>query len=132
MDGSRTVLLVEDEPELREAMAFGLRRRGYEVYTAADVPEADDFLARGLPDLLVADMLLPGPSGFRVVQTVRERSEGRVPVVMVSAASSPAHRDYALASGVTVFLPKPFALAELTRVAERLCPVPRPELAAAS
>lgn len=131
MDGSRTILLVEDEPHLREAMAFALRRRGYEVLTAVDAHEADDLLARGLPDLLVVDMLLPGPSGFQVVRSVRERSDERVPVLMASGNSSSAHRNYAYAAGVDAFLAKPFALAELVGQAEALCPLTRGELAAA-
>lgn len=131
MVASRTVLLVEDEPVLRSAMATVLRRRGYEVIDAANAAEAEDVLARGLPDLLVAAMMLPGRSGFQVVRLVRERSDGRVPVVMVSGIASPAHRDYAYASGVDAFLAKPFSAADLAVLADELCPLPRPELATA-
>ena len=126
MGSSRTVLVVEAEPQLREAMAYGLRRRGYEVQTAGDAAEAEDLLARGLPHLLVTDMQLPGPSGFQVARLVAERSDGRVPVVMVSANTSPAHRDYALASGVDVFLTRPVSPAELAAAVEELCPLPAP------
>lgn len=124
MGSSRTVLVVEGEPDLREAMALGLRRRGYEVQTAGDAVEAEDLLARGLPHLLVTDMMLPGRSGFQVARLVEERSDGRVPVVMVSANTSPAHRDYAFASGVDTFLAKPVSPVELAAAAEELCPLP--------
>jgi DNA-binding response OmpR family regulator len=112
-------------------MALTLCRRGYEVLVATDLAAADDLLTRTLPDLLVTDMLLPGPSGFQVVRTVSERSDGRVPVVMVSAVASPAHRDYAYAAGVDAFLARPFALAEFQATVEELCPLTQTELAAA-
>ena len=126
MRTARTVLLVADEPDLREAASLALQRRGYRVHTAADAPAAEAALAGGLPDLLVAEMMLPGASGFQVVRLVAERSDGRVPVVMMSAAASPPHRDYAFAAGADVFLAKPFSLAELARTAEELCPMPAP------
>jgi DNA-binding response OmpR family regulator len=123
---SRTVLVVEGEPDLREAMAHSLRRRGYEVQTAGDAAAAEDLLARGLPHLLVTDMMLPGPSGFQVARLVAERSDGRVPVVMVSASTSPVHRDYAFASGVDTFLARPVSPVELAAAVEELCPLPAP------
>ena len=126
MGSARTVLVVEGEADLREAMANVLDRRGYKVLTAGDAAAAEDLLARGLPHLLVTAMLLPGRSGFQVARLVVERSDGRVPVVMVSANTSPAHRDYALASGVDVFLARPVSPAELAAAAEELCPLPAP------
>ena len=120
----RTILLVEDETDLRDAMAMVMRRHGYEVLAAADAVEAEEYLSHGLPDLLIADMMLPGASGFHVVRLVEEQSEGRVPVVMISANSSRPHRDYALAAGASAFLAKPFALAELVAAAEKFCPLP--------
>lgn len=125
MATQRTVLLVEDEPDLREAMAELLRDTGYEVIVCADGVEAEAALLDELPDLVVIEMLLAGRSGFQVAQLVNERSDGRVPVVMTSWIGSPAHRDYALAAGAAAFLRKPFALADLAALAVRLCP-PRP------
>jgi DNA-binding response OmpR family regulator len=127
MGPSRTVLLVEDEPGPREAMAFALRRRGYEVVTVGDVAGAEDVLARGLPDLLVTDMMLPGRSGFQLLRLVAEGVDGRVPAIMVSTFAAAAHRDYALAAGADVFLAKPLSLAELACAAETLCPLSHPK-----
>ena len=84
----RTILLVEDERDLLEAMATTLMRRGFEVFTSADAIEAEEFLSRGLPDLLIADVMLPGASGFSIAELVVERSEGQVPVLMMSPACS--------------------------------------------
>lgn len=121
---ARTILLVEDDRDLCDAMALALHRRGYEVQAANDAVEAEEFLERGLPDLLITDMMLPGASGFYVMRRMEEQSQGRVPVLMMSANTSRAHRDYALSAGASGFLAKPFALAELVAAAEKFCPLP--------
>lgn len=122
---ARTVLLVDDELGLLEAMAFALRRHGFQVVTGDDGAAAAEIVRTRLPDLAIVDMMLPGTSGFQVAQLVKARSDGRVPVLMISGNHSPAHRDYAAAVGIDAFLPKPFALAALTRTADRLCPPAR-------
>jgi DNA-binding response OmpR family regulator len=116
--------LVEDDESLRDAFALTLRRHGYRVVTAEDGKQAEQWLAADLPDLALVDMMIPGSSGFAVTHLIQERSDGHVPVIMMSGNTSPAHRDYAFASGADVFLPKPFALAALLDAAHRLCPLP--------
>lgn len=125
----RTILLVEDDPDLRDALAGFLRRRGYAVVAVGDGAEAEAILSLGLPDLLVTDMMLPGRSGFQLAQQVRANQDRRVPVVMVSGNDALLHRYYAEAVGVDVFLAKPFAAAALVAAVEALCPrvaAPRP------
>lgn len=124
MGPHRTVLLAEDEPRVLDALGFALRRRGYHVLTARDGDRAAGLLARTLPHAAVFGMLLPGQSGFRLTRLVKERSDGRVPVVMTSGPMSTAHRDYALAVGADVFLVRPFAPKALLAVVESLCPLP--------
>jgi CheY-like chemotaxis protein len=122
----RTVLLVEDDPDLRTAMAEALRETGYNVVACPDGVDAEAAVQDDIPDLVVVEMLLPGRSGFQVVQLVKERSDGSVPVVMTSWFTSPAHQDYAHATGADAFLCKPFALPDLARAAVHLCPPARP------
>jgi DNA-binding response OmpR family regulator len=122
----RTVLLVEDQADLRDLLTFALRRRGYRVVPVGDGHTAVRVLDDRLPDLAVVDMMLPGPSGFSVTELVKERSDGRVPVIMISGNTAAAHRDFALAAGADTFLPKPFALSALVQAAETLCPLPPP------
>ncbi len=124
MASSVTVLLATDEPELLDALGFALNHRGYHVIPALTGDRAAELLQRQLPDLAVLDMLLPGQSGFQVTRLLKERSDGRVPVVMMSDHPAPAHRDYAFAAGVDHFLEKWLAPAKLLDVVERLCPVP--------
>jgi DNA-binding response OmpR family regulator len=125
MGESRTVLLVEDEIEFRDAIMFVLRRHGYAVSPAATVSEAEVRLASSLPDLLLVDMMLTGQSGFQILRLVKERSDGRVPAIMMSGYVSVAHQDYALAAGAELFLPKPFKLTQLLEATDSLCPLPR-------
>lgn len=129
-------LLVEDDPELCEVMADALGRRGFDVVTSHHGDEAAARLADELPDLLVTDLMLPGTSGFMLTRLAKERSDGRVAVILVTGNTSAAHRDYALAAGADIFLGKPFPLAALADAAAELCPqvrtpAPRPQPAAA-
>jgi DNA-binding response OmpR family regulator len=119
----RTVLLVESEPSLLDSLGFALRRRGYHVLTAIDGARAAELLDRNLPDALVLDMFLPAQSGFQVARLAKERSDGLVPVVMLSRIPAEAHRDYAVALGVDSFLAKP-GTAEVLAAVEALCPLP--------
>jgi DNA-binding response OmpR family regulator len=129
---ARTVLIVEDEPDLRDALAETLHRRGYSVTTAADAAAANDRLVDGLPSLLVTDMMLPGASGFEVIRSVKDRPNGdRVRVIMMSANRSAAHRDYAFATGADRFFTKPFALTAIVQAADELCQLARFSPAAA-
>jgi len=118
-----TVLLVEDDPDLREAFEFTIGRLGYEVIAFESGEKAYDWLESHLPDIAVLDMMLPQPSGFVLAQRVKERSHGAVPVIMMSGNTSLAHRDYAYASGADRFLPKPFALILLEQAIQDLIPI---------
>jgi DNA-binding response OmpR family regulator len=118
-----TVLVVESEPALLDALGFALRRRGYHVLAALDGGRAAELLTRTLPDALVLDMFLPVQSGFQIARLAKERSDGVMPVVMLSRVPAEAHRDYAAALGVDSFLAKPSA-AEVLAAVEALCPLP--------
>jgi DNA-binding response OmpR family regulator len=110
---SARVLLVEDDSELADGLAAFLCAHGMTVSVAAD---GTDGLARARAeeyDAAVIDMMLPGASGFAVVQTVRAARGPDVPVVMVSEIDAPEHREYAHLLGVNWFLPKPFTPDEL-------------------
>ena len=120
-----TILLVEDDPDLRDALEFTLRRQGHTVVPFECGEEAERWLQDELPDAAVLDMMLPRTSGFLLAQRVKERSGGRVPVIMMSGNTSPAHRDYAFASGADRFLAKPFSTSTLEQALQALLR-PRP------
>ena len=117
-----TVLLATDEQELLDALGFALNHRGYHVITALSGDGAVALMELELPDIAVIDMLLSGQSGFQLTRHLKERSDGRVPVVMISDQIATAHRDYAFAAGVDRFLEKWLAPARLLEIVESLCP----------
>lgn len=121
MGTTRTILLVEDDPDLRDAMERALEQSGFAVRAVADAVDAEAALNSGLPCLVITDMMLPGASGFSIIRSVVERSEGQVPVLMISGNTSREHRDYALAAGANGFLAKPFDLDELISLARMFC-----------
>jgi two-component system response regulator/two-component system chemotaxis response regulator CheY len=88
-DRSRTVLLVEDDCDIREIVAVEVRMHGYDVIVAADAREAIDALeARGRVDLVLTDLTMPVLDGFALIQALRERESWReIPVLVLTAAN---------------------------------------------
>lgn len=126
MSARPTVLLADPDPHVSAAAAALLRRRGYAVECVASCLEAEARVREGLPDLLIAELLLPGGSGVRLAELAKARSDDALPVVMLSSLAAPVHADLALMAGADVYLPKPFRASALLAAAARLCPVPRP------
>lgn len=105
------ILIVDDEPNVRDTVAFNLRREGLDVSFASDGVAAID-LARSLrPDVVVLDIMLPGIDGFQVCRTIRE--ESTVPILLLSARGEEIDRVVGLELGADDFLAKPFAMREL-------------------
>ncbi len=106
-----TVLVVDDEPLLRDTIELNLRREGYEVLLASDGQQALD-MARSNPiDLMVLDIMLPEVDGLQVLRTIRE--ESTVPVLLLSARGEEIDRVLGLELGADDYLAKPFAMREL-------------------
>jgi two-component system OmpR family response regulator len=106
------LLVVDDEPFLRDAVAASLRFLGFAVTTAQTGTDALR-LARDRPfDLLVLDVMLPGPDGFDVVRRLR-RDGSRVPVIFLTARDTQADKVNGLTLGGDDYLTKPFGLEEL-------------------
>jgi two-component system KDP operon response regulator KdpE len=108
---SPRVLVVDDEPQLRKALATNLRVRGYEVDLAATGEEALDLAARRHPDLVLLDLGLPGIGGIEVVQGLRGWTA--VPIIVLSATGTEAAKVQALDEGADDYLTKPFGMHEL-------------------
>jgi DNA-binding response OmpR family regulator len=108
----RRILVVEDDPTLRQALAFNLTREGFEVTTAAD-GETALAAARGQPaDLILLDVMLPAMSGIEVLRVLR--SEGiSTPVIVVSAKGDEIDRVVGLKVGADDYVTKPFSRPEL-------------------
>lgn len=115
------VLLVEDEPEAREALARALARAGHAVTSAADVATALPLAGEDVLDVAVIDVVLgeDDRGGLRVLEAIRARSLA-TPVVMVTAFADVAKLKAALNLGASHLLEKPFRASELLAVVERV------------
>ncbi len=108
---NRTVLVVDDEPTISDALAARLRAEGFEVVTAADGPSAVSMCARTRPDVVVLDVMLPGFDGLEVCRRIQR--DRPVPVLMLTAKSDETDMLVGLGVGADDYLPKPFSMREL-------------------
>ena len=118
-----SILLVEDEYDIRQLMSLHLKRKGYQVEEAVDGVSAHSILEKKTYDLLILDWMLPGMNGFDLLTVVRKkpRPEGAVPILFVTAKTEPEHIVSALEGGADDYIVKPFdVLVFLARVASLL------------
>jgi DNA-binding response OmpR family regulator len=108
----RRLLLVEDDPTLRQALAFNLSREGYEVTTVADGEAALDAARADRLDLILLDVMLPGMSGVEVLRVLR-REGVATPVIILSAKGDEIDRVVGLKVGADDYVAKPFSRPEL-------------------
>jgi two-component system, OmpR family, response regulator RegX3 len=108
---SARVLVVEDEPTLMQAVAYALRREGFEVTTAGDGERALELFEDEGCDLIVLDLMLPNVSGLDVCRQVRSTSA--VPIVMLTAKDTELDVVLGLEVGADDYMTKPFSMAEL-------------------
>ena len=106
-----TVLVVDDEPTIREIVVGYLQREGYRTLEAADGNRARELLEREPPDLVVLDVMLPGADGLELCRWIRSRS--RLPVIMLTARGEESDRIVGLELGADDYVTKPFSPREL-------------------
>jgi two-component system, OmpR family, response regulator MprA len=106
------LLVVDDDPSVREALALVLDLNGFEVTTAVDGREAMRTLSRDTPDAVVLDVLMPGIDGLEVCRRMRATGN-RTPVLMLTARAEVSERVAGLEAGADDYLAKPFAREEL-------------------
>jgi two-component system, OmpR family, response regulator MprA len=109
---SGRVLVVEDDPHVREAVERALRFEGYDVETAVDGNDALLRIEGVAPDVIVLDVLMPGTDGLAVCRILRDRGN-HTPVLMLTARHEVSDRVAGLDAGADDYLVKPFALDEL-------------------
>ena len=109
--GVSTVLVVDDEPIVREIVVKYLRREGFKTLEAADGDTAIALVEREHPDLVVLDLMLPGTQGIGVCRWIRDRSS--LPVIMLTALGDEADRIVGLELGADDYVTKPFSPREL-------------------
>lgn len=111
---AKHVLLVEDEPNIIEAIRFLLKRDGWHVDTHSDGTDAVEVIRAKSPDILILDVMLPGKSGYDILHEVRaEYGADRLPVLMLTARGQSKDRELAERAGVNCFMTKPFSNSEM-------------------
>jgi two-component system, OmpR family, response regulator len=111
----RRILIVDDEPSVRDVMATVLSDAGYSVQTAADGHIALQIIDLAPPDLIITDVMMPRLDGWALLDRVHERNPG-LPVILMSAGDWNRKRRTTPNPDHTVFLGKPFAVEELLEI----------------
>jgi DNA-binding response OmpR family regulator len=113
--GKAKILVVEDEVGLAETLQLNLQGAGFDVAVANDGVEALRLFDQEAPDIATVDLMIPGVSGFRLVELLkRAEPPGPIPVIVVSALN-PQEAEEAARSGVDDFITKPINFGELIR-----------------
>ena len=111
---ARSVLLIEDEPNIIEAIRFILEQDGWSVETHSDGADAVERTKAISPNVVILDLMLPNKSGFDILRDLRASPDhAHLPVLMLTAKGQAKDRETAEANGVTQFMTKPFANQEL-------------------
>ena len=111
MSTMTTVLIVDDEPIVRDVVARYLKREGYETLEAGDSAAARELIERDPPNLVVLDVMLPGTDGLSLCRWIR--SQGDLPVIMLTARGEEVDRIVGLELGADDYVTKPFSPREL-------------------
>lgn len=115
MEGAQIrILLVDDDPGVRDMLSLTLRRAGFEVVAARDVASAQVSMETGLPDLIILDWMMPGVSGLEYARQLhREELTHGIPVILLTARDEEDDKLKGFESGIDDFVTKPFSSKEL-------------------
>lgn len=117
------VLLIEDEPNILEAIRYILTRDGWTVDTHSDGATAMEAIHRKKPDGIILDVMLPNRSGYDILADLRASAEtARLPVLMLTARGQSKDREMAERYGVDRFMTKPFSNEEVLETVRELVP----------
>jgi two-component system phosphate regulon response regulator PhoB len=109
-----TILIVEDEADIQELIAYNVEKAGHEAQRAGSAEQAIDMVREALPHLILIDWMLPGMSGIELAKSLRanRRTEG-IPLIMVTARGAEQDKLAGLETGADDYMTKPFSPAEL-------------------
>jgi len=111
---ARTVLVVDDEPAIREMLSFALSEAGFRTRECADASQARRVIADEVPDLVLLDWMLPGMSGVDLARYLRKQdATRRLPIIMLTARGEEADKLQGLEVGADDYITKPFSPREL-------------------
>ncbi|MDY6879946.1 MAG: ATP-binding protein [Thermodesulfobacteriota bacterium] len=119
----KRVLIVEDDQDLLDMLEYNLTKRGYTTLTALDGLHVSDLIERERPDLVLLDIMLPGPSGFEILRTIRNHDQediSDIPIIMLTALGSPEAKLKGIELGADDYILKPFSVKEVLLKVDRL------------
>ena len=116
----KTILIVDDDPEIVESVKIALQSEGYTVFYARDGNQGLALAERENPDLIILDMMMPKRSGFLVLEKLRRTRRVPIRLIMVTANEGNRHKSYAETLGVDDYIRKPFAMDRLLDSVNRL------------
>ena len=118
---SKSILLIEDEPNIVEAINFILSRDGWKVATHSNGHDANQVIDAKAPDLVILDVMLPGKSGFDILRDLRRSgAKPDTPVLILTARGQNKDRELAYELGASDFMSKPFSNADVLSAVRRL------------
>lgn len=118
---SKRVLLIEDEPNIIEAISFILSRAGWDVVTHSNGHDAIEAVQNRQPDVVILDVMLPGRSGYEILTQLRaEGATANLPVLMLTARGQTKDREMAERVGASLFMTKPFSNGEVLDAVNQL------------
>ena len=120
MADTKTILLIDDDPQIIAALRTVLEGKGFRVLTAADGNAGLAVAERENPNLVLLDMMMPKKSGFLVLEKLKGKPDNKAKVIMITANEGSRHRAYAEMLGVDDYIRKPFALDKLLERVEEL------------
>ena len=107
------VLIVDDDPDIVDAVSFALEQEGHTVFIARNGDEGIMLAEQHNPDLVLLDMMMPKRSGFLVLEKLRRADRTPVRIIMMTANEGNRHREYAESLGVDAYLNKPVPINDL-------------------
>ena len=111
---NKRILIVEDEKNIVDIIAFNLKKEGYTVITAADGEEGVQKAMEENPDLILLDIMLPGEDGITILRRLRAAPDtAKIPVILLTAKNTEYDKVVGLDTGADDYIPKPFGMMEL-------------------
>jgi len=118
MAQGKTILVVDDDPELTDGLRIVLEKHGYRVITARDGQQGKQQVYNQRPDLMILDMMMPRMGGYPVLEHFKGKPDAP-PIIMITANEGSRHKAYAEYLGVIDYIRKPFAMERLLESVEK-------------
>jgi DNA-binding response OmpR family regulator len=118
MAQGKTILVVDDDPELTDGLRMVLEKHGYRVITARDGQQGKQQVYNQRPDLMILDMMMPRMGGYPVLEHFKGKPDAP-PIIMITANEGSRHKAYAEYLGVIDYIRKPFAMERLLESVEK-------------